>query len=89
MKKTILALILSLSLVTLSACGNQEQPLTEKQQAEKYNMTMEEYQEMKEAAARMNMSIEEHMKMLGDEDHEHDMMEDDDHGHDDMEMKDE
>ena len=55
-----------LSLLIFSGCGD-SQPMTEAEQAEKYGMTLEEYQEMKEAAARMNMSIEEHMKMMGHE----------------------
>lgn len=65
MKKSILISTLSLLvLATLSACGKQ-QALTDEQMAEKYNMTAEEFQEMKEAASRMNMSIDDHMKMMG------------------------
>ena len=65
MKKSILISTLSLLvLVTLSACGKQE-ILTDQQIAEKYNLTTEELQEQKEAAARMNMSLQDHMKHLG------------------------
>lgn len=51
-------------LLVFAGCANTEKPLTEKEQAEKYNMTMQEYKETKEAAARMNMTIDDHMKMM-------------------------
>ena len=62
MKKTILTITLLLSLVLLWSCFKSEAPLTEAEQAEKYNLTTEQYKEMKDAAARMNMTIDEHMK---------------------------
>ena len=63
MKKIILTSLLLLATLWLASCGNTEGPLTEAEQAEKYNMTITEYKEMKDAAARMNMTIEEHMNM--------------------------
>lgn len=62
MKKSLLVGVVLASTVLLSSCGTQA-PLNEAQQAEKYNMTTQEYKEMKDAAARMNMTIEEHMNM--------------------------
>ena len=41
--------------------------MTEADEAAEYNMSVEEYREMKEAAARMNMGIEDHMKHMGHE----------------------
>ena len=63
----------------LASCGSQA-PLTEAEQAEKYNMSVEEFREQKDAAARMNMTIEEHLNMgHGDMDGmDHDMMDMDD-----------
>jgi hypothetical protein len=67
MKKSILITTLSfLLLVTLSACG-EKKAVTDEQMAEKYEMSLKELQETKEAAARMGMSIEDHMKMMGHE----------------------
>ena len=43
----------------LTGCG--EKPMTDADMASKYNLSIEEYQEQKEAASRMNMSIEEHL----------------------------
>ncbi len=61
--KSLATFLFSLSLlVALTACSGEE-PMTEAEQAESMGMTMEEYQETKEAAARMNMSVEEHMNM--------------------------
>lgn len=65
-KLTIFLLLPVLSIVFLAWCSSQ-QPMTEAEQAASYNMTVEEYQEVKQAAARMNMGVEEHMKMM-DED---------------------
>ena len=44
----------------LAGCGSA--PMTDADMAAKYGMSMEEFQEQKEAAARMNMSIEDHLK---------------------------
>lgn len=65
MKKLSLPII-GASLVVLALMGagcSTEQPMTEEEQAAARGMTMEEYQETKEAAARMNMGIDEHMNM--------------------------
>lgn len=48
----------------LIGCG--EPPMTDVDIATKYNLSLEEYQEQKEAAARMNMTIEDHLNMGGD-----------------------
>ncbi len=57
--------VLSLSLVLfVTACSGASQPLTKEEQAQKYNITVEEMDEMSAAAARMNMSLEDHMKMM-------------------------
>lgn len=66
MKKVLLVSLLVSSTILLASCG-WEAPLTEAQQAEKYNMSTTEYKEMKDAAARMNMTIDEHMKMTDTE----------------------
>ena len=60
--KTIILSLALISTLFLASCGTSNQPLTEAQQAESYNMSLEEFREMKDAAARMNMSIEDHMK---------------------------
>lgn len=44
----------------LVGCGSA--PMTDADMAAKYGMTIEEFQEQKEAAARMNMSIEDHLR---------------------------
>lgn len=82
MKKFTLISLLLVVTLGLVSCSDSDAPLTETQQAEKYNMSESEYKEMKDAAARMNMTIEEHMKMMdtseGMMDHEKmDMMWDD------------
>jgi len=91
MKKVLLVSLLVLSTVLLASCG-WEAPLTEAQQAEKYNMTTTEYKEMKDAAARMNMTIDEHMKMTDTEhktmDNNMDMSDDSHMIEDDMDMMD-
>lgn len=69
MKKLFLITTIIIGL-TFGACSNSEAPMTEKQMAEKYGLTMDEYKEMKDAAARMNMTFEEHMKMMADPEHE-------------------
>ncbi len=90
MKKVLLVSLLVSSTVLLASCG-WEAPLTEAQQAEKYNMTTTEYKEMKDAAARMNMTIDEHMKMTDTEHNSMDSMDMSDDSHmieDDMDMMD-
>jgi len=68
MKKTIIStLLITLLAFTLIGCGGSEEPMSEADMAAEHNMTEEEMQEMKEAAARMNMSLEDHMKMMGEE----------------------
>lgn len=89
MKKALIITTLVWSTVLLASCGSQA-PLTEAQQAEKYNMTQEEFQETKQAAARMNMTLEDHMKMTDEEMQEMENMEMSDDSHmieDDMEME--
>lgn len=63
MKKFILVSLLLVATLWLASCSDSDAPLTEAQQAEKYNMSTAEYKETKDAAARMNMTIEDHMKM--------------------------
>ncbi|MCF7847113.1 MAG: hypothetical protein K9M51_03770 [Candidatus Gracilibacteria bacterium] len=46
--------------LVLTGCGSA--PTTDAELAQKYGLTLEEFQEQKEAAARMNMSIETHLK---------------------------
>jgi len=58
MKKLIAS---TLAIISISAC-TANKPLTEEDQASKYNMTITEFRKQKQAAARMNMSLEEHMK---------------------------
>lgn len=90
--KKALVISLSLSTLLLASCGSQT-PLTEAQQAEKYNMSESEFQETKEAAARMNMTVEDHMKMTDEEmeamdSNDMDMSDDSHMIEDDMEMLD-
>lgn len=66
MKKVLLVTLLISSTVLLASCGS-EAPLTEAQQAEKFNMSGDKFKETKEAAARMNMTVENHMKMTDTE----------------------
>lgn len=47
---------------TLFLAGCNSAPITDADLASKYGMSMEEFQEQKEAAARMNMAIEDHLK---------------------------
>ena len=63
MKKLLLVWMVVTGVLLLASCTDTRAPLTEVEQAEKYNMTQKEFQETKEAAARMNMTIEDHMKM--------------------------
>lgn len=62
MKKFITS-VACVSLLILTGCAESQMPMTEKEMAEKYGLTLEEYKENKEAAARMNMTIEEHLNM--------------------------
>jgi len=39
--------------------------MTPEEEASHYNLSLEDYNEMKDAAARMNMTMEDHMKMMG------------------------
>jgi len=82
MKKFLLIGVLLVVTLWLASCSDSDAPLTEAQQAEKYNMSTAEYKEMKDAAARMNMTIEEHMKHTSsDGDSSHDMMDMSDDSH--------
>ena len=67
MKKFSTVFVLLIGL-TLMACGQKNIPMSDADMATKYNLSLEEYQEQKEAAARMNMSIEDHLNM-GSMDH--------------------
>jgi len=82
MKKSLIAFVL-LASVALVGCG--QRPMTDADMAAQYGLSLEEYQEQKEAAARMNMSIEDHLNMGGNnsnmEDMDHSNM---DHGLDEM-----
>lgn len=64
--KTLSIAFVSLSVLTLVGCS--DKPMTDADMATKYGLSIEEYQEQKEAAARMNMTIEDHLNM-GGEDH--------------------
>ena len=66
MKKSILLVSLTLVLV-LTGCTGGEKALTEEEQAAERGYTIEEYREVKDAAARMNMTIDEHESMDMDE----------------------
>lgn len=89
MKKWIMISVLLVATLGLASCSDNA-PLTETQQAEKYNMTVSEYKEVKNAASRMNMTVEDHMKMMDtswDMDHSNmDMSDDSSMIEDDMEM---
>ena len=63
MKKITAIIAIVLTSILLASCGTSDGPLTEAQQAEKYNMSVGEFKEQKDAAARMNMTIEDHLKM--------------------------
>jgi len=78
--KNILILIMVLaSTLALTSCGEEsEKAMTEEEQASEYNLSVEEYKEMKDAAARMNMSIEDHMKHVNMEHGETPMWDDSD-----------
>lgn len=59
MKKFTFAFVFILSLLVIG-CG--QKPMSDADMAAHYGLSLEEYQEQKEAAARMNMSIEDHLK---------------------------
>lgn len=65
MKKSFSILALLLVAIALVGCG--QTPMTDADMAKKYNMSLEEFQEQKEAAARMNMNIEDHLNMGGNQ----------------------
>ncbi|MDD2871779.1 MAG: hypothetical protein PHS49_07365 [Candidatus Gracilibacteria bacterium] len=77
MKKVLLISLLLVASLGLVSCGSSDAPLTEAEQAEKVNMTIEEYRETKNAAAKMNMTVDNHMNMTDNEGSENtnDMME--------------
>jgi hypothetical protein len=56
-------LIAFLSLSTLFFVGCEKTSMTDADMATQYGLSIEEFQEQKEAAARMNMSIEDHLGM--------------------------
>ncbi|HEY5714491.1 MAG TPA: hypothetical protein VIT68_04020 [Candidatus Gracilibacteria bacterium] len=60
MKNLVIAFVLSFCFL-LTGCG--QKPMTDADMAQKYGLSLEEYQEQKEAAARMNMNIEDHLNM--------------------------
>ena len=64
MKKLQIAFVFALA-IFLTGCGSA--PMTDADMSAQYGMSVEEFQEQKEAAARMNMSIEDHLKhsMMG------------------------
>ena len=80
--KTLSIALLTLITLTLVGCG--QKPMTDADMASKYSLSLEEYQEQKEAAARMNMSIEDHLNMGHGNDHE--SMDHENMNHEDMEM---
>jgi len=59
MQKFSLVFVFMFSLL-LVGCG--DKPMSEADMADSYGLSIEEYQEQKEAAARMNMSVEDHLK---------------------------
>lgn len=65
--KTITIIALLISSLFLVSCSWWHGAMTEVEQAEHYGMSLQEFREMKDAAARMNMSIEDHMKMTDNE----------------------
>ncbi len=60
MKKFTLVFVFALAFF-LTGCGSK--PMTDADLAKKSGLTLEEFQEQKEAAARMNMSVESHSEM--------------------------
>lgn len=64
---------LAFSLSVLAGCSD-ERPMTEAEMAEKYGMTMEEYEQAKEDAAAMNMTVEQHMAEGHHDEDDMDMM---------------
>ena len=62
MKKVFIVFVL-ISALFLTGCSA-ERPLTDEEKAAKYGLTMEQYNDMKDAAARMGMNVDDHLKML-------------------------
>jgi len=60
MKKSLITFVLLISLF-LTGCG--QKAMTDADMAAQYGLSIEEFQEQKEAAARMNMNIEDHLDM--------------------------
>lgn len=52
-----------LSILSLSLVGCGKEPMTDADMATQYNLSLEEFQEQKEAAARMNMNIQDHLNI--------------------------
>lgn len=50
-------------LILVGAGCSSEAPLTEEEQAAQYGVSLEEYRDIKDAAARMNMAVDEHINM--------------------------
>lgn len=63
MKKLIFTIIL-ISTVVLAGCNTETALTTDQEKAQKYGLTLQEYQEQKEAAARMGMNVDDHLKAL-------------------------
>jgi len=59
MKKSAIVFVFLFSFL-LVGCGSK--PMTDADLAKKYGMSIEEFQEQKEAAARMGMDVETHLK---------------------------
>lgn len=54
--------------------GCAQKPMTDADMAAQYGLSLDEYQEQKEAAARMNMTIEDHLNMGGGAEMNHEGM---------------
>ena len=63
LKKGALITMLALFVLIGAGCSKEAKPMSEQEQAAAKGMSLEEYRDMKEAAARMNMGVEEHMNM--------------------------
>lgn len=62
--KNFLALpLLALFMLALAGCAA-DKPMTEKEQADEYGITVEKFREEKKAAARMNMGMGKHKTMI-------------------------
>lgn len=60
-------------LASLSLIGCAQKLMTDADMAAEYGLSIEEFQEQKEAAARMNMTIEDHLNMGGKSEINHTM----------------